>query len=50
MVLCLSVRGRNVINQIWVHMVKPIYWHQLMLEESTVFIAGIKQGEQVAHE
>ena len=28
---------------------KPIYWHQVVMEESTVFIAGTKQGEKAAH-
>ena len=29
--------------------VKPIYWHQVMVKESTVFLAGMKQEVQVAH-
>ena len=28
---------------------KPIYWHQVVVKESTSFIAGTKQGERAAH-
>ena len=31
------------------HKAKPIYWHQVVVKESTVFIAGAKQGEWESH-
>ena len=31
------------------HTGKPIYWHQIVVKESTAFIAGAKQGGWAAH-
>ena len=28
---------------------KPIYWHHVGVKQSTVFMAGTKQGEKAAH-
>ena len=32
----------------WLHLVKPIYWHQVAMKQNVLFIAGAKQVVQAA--